>query len=223
MGGRAGRAAIVVVLVGLAVARSAHAGEPDTDTCATDAAELREALGREAHWADTWTTVWRLTFTATAVGTAVVGYLDPIHSWQAGLYVSAGKSTVGALARWVMPLRIHVPPPTADACADVAAMHAEIKRVAKMERSLFIMGHIGGIVLNGVGGYIVYHYASPGQAALSVGVGYPVGLLSNYTMPRRSWHRWRDRNWDLPAPAPLPTLTIAPTRGGAFIGLSGTF
>ncbi|HSD87008.1 MAG TPA: hypothetical protein VLB44_05815 [Kofleriaceae bacterium] len=222
MGG-AGRAAIVVVLVGLVLStRSAHASDPGV-SCDAEVAELREALGKEAHWADTWNTVWRLTFTTTAVGTAAVGFWDPIHSWQAGLYVSAGKSTVGALARWIMPLRIHVPPPTNDACADLQALHDEIKRIAKKEKSLFIMGHIGGIVLNGLGGYIVYKYSSAGQAALSVGVGYPIGLISNYTMPRRSWHRWRDHTWDVPPPAPMPSLSIVPMRGGAFVGLSGAF
>jgi hypothetical protein len=218
------KAGAVVVVSLLLAARAAYASDPGV-TCEEQAAELREALTREAHRADVWNKVWRWTFTGAAVSSAAIGYadFDFLHDSQAGLYVSAGKASVGALARWILPLRIHVPPPTADACADVEAMHAEIKRVAKREKGLFITGHIGGILLNGVGGYIVYHYSGLGQAALSVGIGYPVGLISNYTMPRSSWHRYRDRDWDLPSATPMPTLSVVPIRGGWFVSLGGAF
>lgn len=218
------KAGAVVVVSLLLAARAAYASDPGV-TCEDEAAELRDALGRESHRAETWNTVWRWTFTGAAVASAglAAADLDLLADSQAGLWVSAGKASIGALARWILPLHIHVPSPTSDACADVEAMHAEIKRVAKKEKGLFITGHIGGLILNGVGGYIVYHYAGLGQAALSVGVGYPVGLLSNYTMPRRSWHRYRDRTWDLPPAAPMPSLSVMPTRGGLFVSLGGAF
>jgi hypothetical protein len=215
--------AVVVVLLLLSVG-SAHASDPDVG-CDEQAAELRDALTRESHRAEVWNTVWRWTFTGAAVANAGLAVWDPdfLHDSQVGLYVSAGKASIGAIARWILPLHIHVPPPSSDSCADVEAMHAEIKRVAKKEKGLFITGHIGGILLNGVGGYIVYEYSGWGQAALNVGLGYPVGLLSNYTMPRRSWHRYRDRDWDLPPPKPMPTVTVMPIRGGWFASVGGTF
>ncbi|HUS32835.1 MAG TPA: hypothetical protein VMZ53_30245 [Kofleriaceae bacterium] len=215
--------AVVVVSLLLAVGR-AYASDPG-NSCEDEASELRQALTRESSRAETWNTVWRWTFTGAAVSSAAIAYVDFdfLHDSQAGIYVSAGKASIGAIARWIMPLHIHVPPPTADACADVEALHKEITRVAKKERGLFITGHIGGLLLNGVGGYVVYHYSGLGQAALSVGLGYPIGLLSNYTMPRSSWHRYRDREWDLPPPAPMPTLSVIPTRGGWFVSLGGAF
>ena len=218
------KAGVVLVVSLLLAAGSASAEEPDT-SCEDQSAELREMLTKESRRAETWNTVWRWTFTGAAVTSATVAYLDPafLHDSQVGLYVSAGKATIGALARWIMPLHIHVPPPTSDACADLDAIHKEIKRVAKKERTNFILGHIGGILLNGAGGYIVYRYSGLGQAALSVGVGYPVGLISNYTMPRRSWKAYRNRDWDLPPPTPMPTLSVTPTQGGAFVTLGGAF
>ena len=218
------KAGAVLVVSLLLAAGSASASEPDT-SCEDESAELRDMLTKEARRAETWNTVWRWTFTGAAVTTATVAYLDPaiLHDSQVGLYVSAGKASIGALARWIMPLHIHVPPPTSDACADLEAIHKEIKRVAKKEKSNFILGHVGGILLNGVGGYIVYRYSGLGQAALSVGVGYPVGLISNYTMPRRSWKTYRNRTWDQPPPTPMPTLSVTPTKGGAFVTLGGAF
>lgn len=221
---KAGAVVVVLLLLSVASPHPARASDPGVD-CDEQAAELRDALTREAHRADVWNTVWRWTFTGSAVASAALAYadLDVLHDSQAGLYVSAGKAGIGALARWILPLHIHVPPPSSDSCADVEAMHAEIKRVAKKEKGLFITGHIGGLLLNAVGGYIVYEYSGWGQAALSVGVGYPVGLISNYTMPRRSWHRYRDRDWDLPPPKPMPTLSVMPIRGGWFVSVGGAF
>lgn len=214
----------VLVVVCLAVAaRPAHASEPSPD-CGEEAATLRQALTREAHRAHLWNTIWGITFSVSAVGSAVAGYYDfPKHELQAGLYVSAGKATIAALGRWVTPLSIQVPAPSSDACADLDALHAAIKRAAKKEKVGFFLNHIGGILLNVGGGLIVYHYSTGGQTALSVGGGYTVGLLATYTMPRESWHRYRDRDWDLPAPAPQPTLSVTPTPGGLFVSLGGAF
>jgi hypothetical protein len=215
--------AVVVVSLLLAAAEPARAGAPSVD-CGAEAAALREGLTREAHRAHLWNTIWGITFSVSAVGSAAAGYYNfPKHELQAGLYVSAGKATIAALGRWVTPLSLSVPPATGDACADLDALHAAIKRNAKKEKVAFFLNHIGGIVLNVAGGFIVYHYSTVGQTALSVGGGYGIGLLATYTMPRESWHRYRDRDWDLPAAAPQPTLTVIPTQGGAFVSVGGAF
>jgi hypothetical protein len=176
----------VVVVVLIALARSAQAD------CTKDADELRAALTTEAHNTHKWNTIWGWLYTGTAVGAATLGVIDPAHELQAGFYVSAGKAAIAGLGRWVLPLYVRVPDPTGDACADLALLHQELARIGKAERGAFFTNHLGGIVLNAVGGYIVYHYSGGGQAALSVGGGMAVGLVSTYTMPRRDWHMWRD-------------------------------
>jgi hypothetical protein len=192
----------VVVVVLIALARSAQAD------CTKDADELRAALTTEAHKAHRWNAIWGWIYTGTAVATATVAVIDPVHDLQAGLYVSAGKAAIAGAGRWVLPLSVNVPDPTGDACADLALLHQELARIGKKERGAFWTNHLGGIVLNVVGGYIVYRYSGGGEAALSVGGGMAVGLVSTYTMPRNAWHMWRDA-----------TLVVQPNG----VALVGTF
>lgn len=192
----------VVVVLLFALARTAHAD------CTKDADDLRAALTTEAHNTHRWNAIWGWLYTGTAVGAATLGVIDPVHELQAGFYVSAGKAGIAGLSRWIMPLYVRVPDPTGDACADLALMHRELARIGKAERTTFFTNHLGGLALNIAGGYIVYHYAGGGQAALSVGGGMAVGLISTYTMPRRGWHMWRDA-----------TVIVTPNT----VGLAGSF
>lgn len=183
----------------LLVARPAHA-------CEQEAAELRAHLEHEVPRANRWNWAWRITFSVAAVGSLSVAIANPLPELRDGLFVGAGKAGIAAVARWIMPLDIEVPPATGDPCADVAALRAEITRVAKKERRFFWLGHVAGIVLNAAGAVIIAETTgSVEQGLLSVAVGYPVGLLSNYTMPRATWGLWRDREWN---------VAVVPRRDG---------
>lgn len=184
-----------------------------------EAVDLRAHLTEQAGKADTWNLAWRLTFTGAAVATLAVGLADPFPSLREGLYASSGKATIGALARWILPLRIRVPGETGDACADIAMLRKEIRRVARKERSLFYMGHVGGIAVNLGGAAYVWWRDSFGKGLLSIAVGYPVGLLSNYTMPRGTWKLYREREaaWSVTA------VTAMPRDDGWVLTLAGTF
>lgn len=183
-------ALLVVVLA----ARSA-AAQPACDP--HEAAELRAHLTEARHNARTWNTVWGVAFTASAVGSFALAISDVKPELTAGAYVSGAKASVGALARWIMPLHVEVPEPSADPCADVAALRMAVTRAAKQERAAFYLGHVGGLAINAAGFVIIWKEATLGQAILSVAIGYPVGLLSNYTMPRSTWHLWRERDWSV--------------------------
>lgn len=202
-----------VLLALLIAVRAAHA-----DECATETAnELRAHLQAQQRKADNWNLAWRITFTGAAAATFAVGAANPFPSLQTGLYASGGKATIGALARWILPLRVHVPEPSGDACADLAALRAELRRVARKERSLFWMGHIGGALVNLGGAAYVWYYDSTGKALLSIAIGYPVGLLSNYTMPRGAWHKYRDSTFT------VTTATAMPHGDGWVVTLGGSF
>lgn len=203
----AGRMFVTLALV-VVLARTGHAdiaprgGGARPAAVACDAAEvdgLRAHLAGEADAADTWNVAWRIAFTGAAVGTLAVGLWDPLPEYELrhGLYASSAKSAVGALARWVFPLTIRVPEATGDACVDLARLREEVRRVARKERNLFWMGHLGSIAVNLAGaGYVSYRDGT-GKAVLSIAVGYPVGLLSTYTMPRGTWKlaRAKERAW----------------------------
>jgi hypothetical protein len=193
--------------------------------CLAEATELRDHLTSQRGSANTWNAVWRWTFTGAAVATAVVGYIDPFPDadLQHGLYGSAGKATIGALARWILPLHIRVPAVNADACADVAQLRAGVKLVANKERGMFWLGHIGGLLVNLGGAAYVYYYDGLGKAALSVAIGYPVGVLSNYTMPRGSWklYRAREAAWQVTTVGVLPLRSSE--HNGWVLGVGGTW
>jgi hypothetical protein len=193
---------------------TAPAARPACD--AREADELRAHLESQARKAHTWNWAWRITFTSAVAGTLALGLANPLPELQGGLYVSAGKATVGALARWFLPLRIDVPLAQADTCADVTALRAAVATAARRQRRLFYLGHAGGILVNVAGAWILTEYESFNKGLLSVAIGYPIGLLSNYTMSRGSWQFFRDRGvtW---------TVTVLPQRDGWGFGLAGSF
>lgn len=190
----------------LAIAPAVARAQPACD--AREAEELRAHLAHEARRAAQWNLVWRVGFTAAAAGSFAVAIVDPVPEYRDSTYVSGGKAAIGALARWVMPLRVEVPEPGLDTCADLVALRKAVAQAAKRERDLFYMGHVGGLLVNLGGAAIIWQRAGFGQAALSVAIGYPIGLLSNYTMPRRSWQLVRDRSW---------TAGVVPAPGGGWL------
>lgn len=201
------RAALVVVLV---LVRSAAA---QTSTCDPhEVEELRAHLVDEQHRANRWNLTWGVLFSVAAVGSATVATINPLPEMQDGLYVSAGKATVGALGRWVLPLRIDVPDATGDACADLALLRRALRTAAKREKGNFYLNHIGGLLVNGAGAAILWWRGETRQALISVASGYPVGLLSNYLGPRNSWHRYRERDWN---------VAIVPHPSGWLVSVGG--
>jgi hypothetical protein len=161
-----------------------------------DAGALRAELEQEAVRADRWNLAWRIVYTAAAagqLGVAASGVAD--HDNTQSLWVGGAKSTLAALGRWWSPLRIDVPPPTGDACTDRAALRAAAERAAADERRAFWLSHIGGLIVGAAGTIVLAETASWKAGLLSFATGYPVGLLSTYTMPRVSWARVREPAW----------------------------
>ena len=129
---------------------------------------------------------------------------DDTHS----LWVGGAKSTLAALGYWLSPLRIAVPAAAGDACFDRAALRAAAARAADDERDAFWTAHIGGLIVNATGAIILSQTASWRTGLLSFATGYPVGLLSTYTMPRASGGRVRE-----------PALTATAMADGRRYGL----
>jgi hypothetical protein len=197
------------------------AGGPSTPSIASscdprEIDELRAHLDGQAHHARTWNLVWAAIFTGAAMGSFSLALANPFPDLQVGLYASAGKATVGALGRLILPLRIPRPDATGDACTDAAALRKAVALAAKRERGNFFLNHIGGALVNGAGALVIWKYSTGSQALLSIATGYAVGLLSNYTAPRGSWHLYRERKatW---------TTMVIPHEHGWTLGVAGTF
>jgi hypothetical protein len=198
------------ILISLALVARAASAEP----CA-DPEPLRAELAHESARADHWNLGWGIGYTALADGqlaAAASGQFS--HDNTQGLWVGGAKSAIGAIARWASPLAIELPAPTGDRCADNRALRAVAERTADQERRAFWLGHLGGLAVHLIGSAILVETASWKAAITSFALGYPVGLLTIYTMPRASWARVREPTW---------TAAVAPTTGGWSVVVSAQF
>ena len=119
------------------------------------------------------------------------------------MWVGAAKSTVGALVHAILPLRIREPA----TCDDAEAV---LRKAARDERRLFFLNHIGGLALNAAGALLLVHVQSWREGLISFALGYPVGLIHAYTLPRGSWHAVR-------------AISVLPHDGGVTLTLAGVF
>jgi hypothetical protein len=184
------RIAFVIALGVIGLARTAAA-----ESCEA-ASALRADLEREATRADRWNLAWRIVYTAGAAaqfGIAASGAVG--HDDTRSLYVGGAKSTLAALGHWFAPLRVRVPHTTGDACADRAALRAAAERAADDERDAFWSAHLIGLAVNAGATVLLAEMTSWKTGLTSFAIGYPVGLLTTYTMPRASWHRVSETTW----------------------------
>jgi hypothetical protein len=167
------------------VARLAHA------EC--DPAPLRAQLADEASRMDHWRYGWSI-----ANGAATILQLAPVvaRSNPFGTYdrdfrdanlVGAAQSAVAAIGSLLAP-GIDVPAPQADACADLVALRAARAAAGHAERVTFIASHAQNLVLNVAGSAVLLERTGWSAALIAFAIGYPIGLLETYTMPRESWH-----------------------------------
>jgi len=165
--------------------------------CAADADQLRAHLEQADRATFRWNTTWAVLFGAAAVGQVVLAVTEikPFGTFDAATrdtyYAGAAKATLGLATRVFTPLRVSIPAPSEDRCAELVALRSSLTSVAQKERRGFWLGHIGGMALNLAASGFLWHRHSFSDAAISFAMSYPVGLLHTYTMPRRSWHRWR--------------------------------
>lgn len=201
---------LVAVLV-LAVPGSARA------ECTQEAQELRTHLTRESRNARLWNTSWAIGFGAAAV--AQVGLVgaewNPIGTYdrdfEEQMYVGATKASLGALVRIVMPLRVRVPEPAADPCADVANLRAAVADAGRRERRSVWLTIIGGTLVNLAGSALLWERRNFSTAAQSFATGAVVGPISAWTQPRRSWKLWRARRVEWHAGVGVGSLWVAGT------------
>jgi len=186
--------------------------------------QIDEAICADYLRGDTWDEAWGITFAIAAVGSAGYAAFAP-RDWigsdrRAALYVTAGKATVGVIAKLVHPLRISVKGLCRDPHpATVRARHALLVEAAQRERHSLILNIFGGLAINTVGLlYLGYGRGAWDSAWVSFGIGSAVGVASALTAPVQSWflERQLDRSHRIAA---VPVL--GPDRSGA--ALVGTW
>ena len=210
------------VLVPTVVAGAATAAAP-ADLSAGQR-EIDDAICEDFHRAATWNLAWTATFAVAAVGSAGYAALAP-GDWlgsdsRAALYVTAGKATIGAIAKRVDPLHIdveglcHDPHP-----ASARARHAFLVEAARHESHALILNIFGGLALNTAGLLYLGCGRDAWQTAwISFGVGTTVAVASTLTAPVQSWllRRRLDRSRRIVA---VPMMG----RDGSGVALAGTW
>ncbi len=176
---------------------------------------LREQLRDESHRMDRWRYGW-----SAANGIATIGQLALVvakynpagpydRTYRDAMYVGAAQSGIQAIAQLFVP-GIEVPPEQSDPCADLAALRAARARNAATERTVFFGTHVANLGINLAGSAFLVLDTDWTTALVAFAIGYPIGLLDTYTMPRDSWRAVR--------------VTALPVPGnGAALGLAGTF
>ncbi len=216
-------AGILVILAGWN--SRAHA-QCDPATAEAQRARIERLLADQDHEAHLWNLGWGIGFGGATVAQLVFAIRPqwaPIitvnDKMQRSLYIGAVKSGLASVARFVLPLRVERPHIAAgtEPCAALAEAEHALALTARRERNSFWLNHIGSLLANITGSLILgFGYDAWGQAALSLAVGYPVGLISIYTEPRAAWHANRSRSWvSGVSAAPLITPDI---RGLAITG-----
>ncbi|MEO7093388.1 MAG: hypothetical protein ABI175_09065 [Polyangiales bacterium] len=209
-------ALVVAALLAAVVPRAAHAD------CAADAGRLRDHLVEVEPAVFRWNTAWTvalgtasiLQITLAATHTNPFGEFN--DDFKEAMYVGGVKSGIGALSRIVTPLRVRIPELNADACADLAAVRASVKKLANQERQNFWLTHLGGLAMNAGGGLLLWHRRSFKVGATSFLTSLPVGWLIAYTLPRRTWHLYRSES-------PSWTVTVGAGDDHGTIGIAGAF
>lgn len=186
--------AVVLALVVLAAAPPASAD------CAQDADQLRAHLEDAAPRVRRWNYGWAIAYGGAAVGqlalalTATKPFSTFDQDYKETMYVGAAKATIGAASRLVIPLRVRIPPLEIDRCVELAALRAALKQIGTDEKKTFWLTHLGGFALNVVGSLLLWHRRSFSVGAISFLMSFPIGPLSAYTMPRASWHKYRNES-----------------------------
>jgi hypothetical protein len=181
-----------VIAIASAVAQPANAS-----TCQREADALRAHLVDEAQRASRWNVTWGLIYSAAVAGqlalalteTKPIGTFD--RNYEELLYVGVAKAAIGVGSKLVLPLRLKVPAPDADPCADLLALRRAAARNARAESRSFYLNHFGGLAVNLAGVGVLAVRRNFATAAASFAVGFPVGLLATYTQPRGTWGYWR--------------------------------
>ncbi len=226
----------VMLVVGCLVTALATSSVAPRDANANEVCDPQQterivrALANEAVAADQWGVTWASIFGAAAVAQAgfAVGSFNPLgpNADRSDLanYIGASKAMIGFLARTVTPLRVQTVSAAQLAaapndCARAQLAYAALRKTARREKQAFFLSHSGGIALHLIGSAILLRNDATREAIVSFAIGYPVGLLHNYLMPRTSWHLSNK------LAAPRLSWIIAPTVSETSTGLAvmGTF
>ncbi len=204
----------------------------------TRRAFLERAFSREVSDIDLWSWSWGGVYTAGTIAQGVLLSLTQDHGKRIDYEVGVVSTGFGALSLTLLPLQLTLPLRSAarslhgaggDPCLALARAEQTLRSVDKDQAlAVSIVGDIGNVVVNLVFGGILGAYGRWSTAAISVGVGIPIGEANGFTQPhhlRDVLDRYRAGQLDAHA-TPGPALTwaivplVAPGTTGAALAMT---
>jgi hypothetical protein len=141
--------------------------------CGVAAAQPCLALAREQHRADRWNLTWRLLLTSGAIVQTAAALTPPLdQTTRNSAAVGAGKSFIGAAGVWIMPLRLE------------DGTRCNLEHASAVERRTFWLLDAGSFVVNASGAVVEAQLNNWTHAAIGFALGYTVGLVQAFTVPR---------------------------------------
>jgi hypothetical protein len=188
---------------------------------------LVERLEDRQAYARRWYNSWFAVYTGGAVVSSVRAGIADGEGARTENIVSAVKSAIGLvnLLRLQLPER-HGAAPVLEIGADEPVQRLEAAETivesaaARARDQRGWKEHLGNVVLNAIGGGILWAGGSPQRAAISTGVGLAFGELFIWTQPYGAVEDWDDYRERFGAPV-REGLTVAPFPGG--LALETTF
>ena len=177
---------VVFVAATVRTARGQSCDGLSPDEARAQTARITGELEREERRVRTWSVAWGIGYAAAAAGQAGAALIIDDEDRQADLYVGSGKAAIASLAVVVLPVRVSTPPPpTGDACRDLAAANAALAETAASQakgRGWF--KYVGGLVVSGAGVAIAgSQHGDWLRASLLAGVGFGVTQIQRWTQP----------------------------------------
>jgi hypothetical protein len=218
---------IAAVFVVIAIGAGTVAAQPRSRCIGRTDEEfvIDEAVAADAVRGPRWSFWWGVAFAVTGVALGVTAAAAP-ESWigddtRASIAVTAGKAGIGALARWLLPLRIELP----HWCVDPTRRPPGTQRIAlaiaaRKERNATILTIVGSTLLNGAGLlYLGLERDDWTRGWITFATGVVVTGLQLWTMPRRAWslERRLDRG-EVVSVAPLVPFGESRIGGVAIVG-----
>ncbi len=156
-------------------------------------AYLARAFDREIQDIDVWSWSWGSVYAAGAVAQGVLLPLTSNAGKRIDYDVGIASTAFGAVALWGLPLQLTLPLRAArprwhdggDPCVALARAERALGRVERDQRfANGVAGHLGNLATNLIFAAILgFGYHRWPSAALSAGVGIPIGEANAFTQP----------------------------------------
>lgn len=185
--------------------------------------EIDRLLDDQRRKARLWGTSWAIGYGVATVGQGVFAWkpdwspVDIDADFRESLTVSTVKAGIAGLARVVLPLKTgeFERADGESACAALPRAEKALRFTASKQKKAFMLGHIGGLVLNtGGSAVLLFAYDNRSAALLSFLLGTAVGAAQAYTQPRGAWKA--ERRWRAEGLTVVPVVT--PEVRGVAVG-----